>query len=98
MQREHGTFPTPKNFNYLWNFGALATVTLVIMIATSVMLAMNLSAEHEHGVQQRAAYHARCELRLDDPLYQPQRRFNVLYGRLHPHLPRPLLWLVQGAA
>ncbi len=23
MQKEYGTFPTPKNFNYLWNFGAL---------------------------------------------------------------------------
>jgi ubiquinol-cytochrome c reductase cytochrome b/c1 subunit len=41
MQREYGTFPTPKNFNYLWNFGALATVTLVIMVATGVILAMN---------------------------------------------------------
>ena len=41
MQKEYGNFPTPKNFNYFWNFGALAMVTLGIMIATGVFLAMN---------------------------------------------------------
>src|SRR3954469_19987111 len=41
MQKEYGVFPTPKNFNYFWNFGALAMVTLVIMIATGIFLAMN---------------------------------------------------------
>ena len=44
MQKEYGSFPTPKNFNYFWNFGALATVNLVIMIATGVFLAMNYAA------------------------------------------------------
>ncbi|MGK7863121.1 cytochrome b [Falsiroseomonas sp. E2-1-a4] len=41
MQKEYGTFPTPRNFNYFWNFGALAMVTLMIMIATGVFLSMN---------------------------------------------------------
>ena len=41
MEKEYGTFPTPKNFNYFWNFGALAMVNLVIMIATGIFLAMN---------------------------------------------------------
>jgi ubiquinol-cytochrome c reductase cytochrome b subunit len=44
MQKEYGSFPTPKNFNYFWNFGALAMINLVIMIATGVFLAMNYSA------------------------------------------------------
>ena len=44
MQKEYGSFPTPKNFNYFWNFGALATVNLLIMIATGVFLAMNYAA------------------------------------------------------
>ena len=26
MQKEYGSFPTPRNFNYFWNFGALAMV------------------------------------------------------------------------
>ena len=44
MQKEYGTFPTPKNFNYFWNFGALAMINLAIMIATGVFLAMNYTA------------------------------------------------------
>ena len=41
MQKEYGTFPTPRNFNYFWNFGALAMVNLMIMIATGIFLAMH---------------------------------------------------------
>jgi ubiquinol-cytochrome c reductase cytochrome b/c1 subunit len=41
MQKEYAVFPTPKNFNYFWNFGALAVVILGIMIATGILLAMN---------------------------------------------------------
>jgi ubiquinol-cytochrome c reductase cytochrome b/c1 subunit len=41
MQNEYGAFPTPKNFNYLWNFGALAMVNLMIMVVTGIFLAMN---------------------------------------------------------
>ena len=41
MNREYGVFPTPKNFNYFWNFGAIATVMLVLMIVTGITLAMH---------------------------------------------------------
>ena len=41
FQKEYGAFPTPKNFNYFWNFGALAMINLVVMIATGVFLAMH---------------------------------------------------------
>jgi len=41
MQKEYGVFPTPRNFNYFWNFGALAMINLMIMIGTGVFLAMN---------------------------------------------------------
>jgi ubiquinol-cytochrome c reductase cytochrome b subunit len=41
MQKEYGVFPTPKNFNYWWNFGALAMVILGIMVVTGIFLAMN---------------------------------------------------------
>ena len=40
MQKEYGVFPTPKNFNYFWNFGALAMVCLMIMMLTGIFLAM----------------------------------------------------------
>jgi ubiquinol-cytochrome c reductase cytochrome b subunit len=45
LQKEYGTFPTPRNFNYFWNFGALALVSLVIMMATGIFLAMNYTAQ-----------------------------------------------------
>ncbi len=41
MSKEYGSFPTPKNFNYFWNFGALAMINLAIMIVTGIFLAMN---------------------------------------------------------
>ncbi len=41
MQNEYGKFPAPKNFNYFWNFGAIAMAMLGIMIATGIFLAMN---------------------------------------------------------
>jgi len=33
-------YPTPKNLNYMWNFGSLAGITLVIMIISGIWLAM----------------------------------------------------------
>ncbi|MBL1147282.1 MAG: cytochrome b [Pseudomonadota bacterium] len=41
MDKEYGAYPTPKNFNYFWNFGAIAMVMLMLMIATGIFLAMN---------------------------------------------------------
>jgi ubiquinol-cytochrome c reductase cytochrome b/c1 subunit len=41
LEKEYHTFPTPRNFNYFWNFGAIATVMLVVMIVTGVVLATN---------------------------------------------------------
>ena len=37
-------YPTPKNLNYFWNFGSLAGITLVIMIITGILLAMQYTA------------------------------------------------------
>ena len=41
MQKEYGVFPTPKNFNYFWNFGAIAMVMLIIMFITGITQAMH---------------------------------------------------------
>ena len=41
MQKEYGVFPTPKNFNYFWNFGAIAMVMLMVMLITGIVLAMH---------------------------------------------------------
>jgi ubiquinol-cytochrome c reductase cytochrome b/c1 subunit len=47
LQKEYGVFPTPKNFNYFWNFGALAMVNLLIMIVTGIVLAMHYQPNTE---------------------------------------------------
>lgn len=41
MSKEYGVFPTPRNFNYFWNFGAIALFMLVTMIVTGIALVMN---------------------------------------------------------
>ena len=42
-------YPTPKNLNYWWNFGSLAGIVLVIMIATGIFLAMNYTAHVDYA-------------------------------------------------
>tara|TARA_B100000989_G_C19506818_1_gene456888 strand:- start:436 stop:1695 length:1260 start_codon:yes stop_codon:yes gene_type:complete len=37
-------YPTPRNLSYFWNFGSLAGITLVIMIVTGILLAMQYTA------------------------------------------------------
>jgi len=41
LKSELEEYPTPRNLNYFWNFGSLAGVVLVIMIASGIFLAMN---------------------------------------------------------
>src|SRR5258708_9760400 len=41
MHHELHEYPTPRNLNYLWNFGSLAGIALVIMVATGIILAMH---------------------------------------------------------
>ncbi len=45
MQKEYGVFPTPRNFNWFWNFGAIAMFMLVAMILTGIFLAMHYTAD-----------------------------------------------------
>ncbi len=49
MQHELHEYPTPKNLNYWWNFGSLAGIVLVIMIATGIFLAMNYTPHVDHA-------------------------------------------------
>lgn len=45
LQKEYGVFPTPRNFNWFWNFGAIAMFMLMTMIATGIVLAMHYTAD-----------------------------------------------------
>jgi quinol-cytochrome oxidoreductase complex cytochrome b subunit len=41
LRRELNEYPTPRNLNYLWNFGSISGIVLVIMIVTGIVLAMH---------------------------------------------------------
>src|SRR5579859_6381926 len=41
MDHELNDYPTPRNLNYMWSFGSLAGIVLVIMILTGIILAMH---------------------------------------------------------
>ena len=41
MQAQALEFPTPKNLNYWWTFGAILAMMLVIQIITGIILAMH---------------------------------------------------------
>jgi quinol-cytochrome oxidoreductase complex cytochrome b subunit len=51
MQHDLVDYPTPKNLNYWWNFGSLAGIVLVIMIATGVVLAMHYTPHTDHAFE-----------------------------------------------
>ena len=51
LHHEMHEYPTPKNLNYLWNFGSLAGITLVIMIVTGIILSMHYTAHVDHAFQ-----------------------------------------------
>ena len=44
-------YPTPKNLNYIWNFGSLAGLSLVIMIITGIVLAMSYTAHVDYAFE-----------------------------------------------
>jgi quinol-cytochrome oxidoreductase complex cytochrome b subunit len=41
LRHEVDEYPTPNNLNYLWNFGSIAGVMLVVMTVSGVVLAMH---------------------------------------------------------
>ena len=49
INKEYGVFPTPRNFNYFWNFGAIAMVMLVTMIITGITLAMHYTPHADYA-------------------------------------------------
>jgi quinol-cytochrome oxidoreductase complex cytochrome b subunit len=42
-------YPTPRNLNYMWNFGSLAGFMLVVMIVSGIVLSMNYTAHVDYA-------------------------------------------------
>lgn len=40
LDKEYAKFPVPRNLTYMWSFGGMAMVILMMMIATGIFLAM----------------------------------------------------------
>ena len=49
IYKEYGEYPAPRNFNYLWNFGALAMVVLMVMIVTGIFLSMHYTPHVDYA-------------------------------------------------
>jgi ubiquinol-cytochrome c reductase cytochrome b subunit len=49
MNHELHEYPTPRNLSYMWNFGSLAGIALVIMIVTGILLAMQYTPHVDHA-------------------------------------------------
>ncbi|MBZ0325529.1 MAG: cytochrome b/b6, partial [Alphaproteobacteria bacterium] len=49
MHHEMHEYPTPRNLNYWWNYGSLAGIVLVVMIATGIFLAMQYTPHVDHA-------------------------------------------------
>ena len=49
MNHELNEYPTPKNLNYWYNFGSLAGIMLVIMIASGIFLAMQYTPHIDYA-------------------------------------------------
>ena len=91
-------FPVPRNLNYLWTFGAILAFMLIAQIVTGVVLAM-------HYVPSATAAFQSIEHIMRDVNYGWLIRYMHTNGAslfflavLHPHVPRPLLRLLQAAA
>ena len=91
-------YPTPRNLNYWWTFGAILSLMLGVQIITGVILAMHYTPNADLAFRSVELHRPRRQLRLAAAQHACRRRVDVLLRRLHPHVPRPLLRVVQGAA
>ena len=46
-----GEYRTPRNLNYLWSFGSIAGIALVIQIITGIVLAMHYTPHVDHAFE-----------------------------------------------
>ena len=47
IEKEYGDYPMPKNANYFWSFGALATILLVVLIISGIFLSFHYTPHTE---------------------------------------------------
>ena len=94
MYKEYMVFPVPKNLNYFWSFGALASITLMVMLLTGIILAMQYQPNTEMAFNSVERIMRDVNYGLADPLRSHERGVDVLHRRLYPYFPRHVLRIV----
>ena len=91
-------FPVPRNLNYWWTFGGILAFLLGAQIVTGVILVMHYTPHADMAFN--SVEHIMRDVNYGWLIRYSalQRRLDVLRRRLHPHVPRHVLRLVQGAA
>ena len=79
-------FPVPRNLNYMWTFGAILMIMLVVQIVTGIVLAMHYTANAELAFSSVEHIMRNVGIWLVDALPACQRRLVLLHRRLHPHV------------
>ena len=49
LHHEYAAFPVPKNLNYFWSFGGMATLALIVMIVTGIILSMQYTPHVDYA-------------------------------------------------
>jgi ubiquinol-cytochrome c reductase cytochrome b subunit len=49
FSKHMGEYLTPKNLNYMWSFGSIAGICLMVQIITGIMLAMHYTPHVDHA-------------------------------------------------
>ena len=62
-------YPTPRNLNYFWTFGAILAVMLVVQIVTGIVLAMHFTPHVDFAFDSIEEIMPRRELRLHHPVH-----------------------------
>src|SRR5579883_579890 len=98
------SYPTPRNLNYAWTFGAMLTIVLVLQIITGIVLVMHYIPDSETAFQS-------VELIMRDVNYGWLLRYmhsngaSMFFFAMYIHIarglyygsykePRELLWVI----
>jgi ubiquinol-cytochrome c reductase cytochrome b subunit len=93
-----GKYYAPKNFNFWYFFGVLSLLVLVNQLLTGIWLTMSYRAPPPRRIRLGRVHHARCGLRLVDPLYALHWCVGLLCRGLSAHVPWSDVRFLQKAA
>ena len=93
-----GKYYAPKNFNFWYIFGILATLILVLQIVTGIFLTMHYKPDANAGLRFGRIHHARSAMGLAGALHALDRRLGLLHRHLPAHDARPAVRLLPQAA